>query len=93
MHLRVIDRLAENRYLEPACYLPVENLDVPMMFQGTKPRIHSEARACECKNNRRRQGNSVIGAASVPAEKPNRRPFERYQALERSKFLLPPVIL
>jgi hypothetical protein len=28
---------------------------------------------------------SVIDAASVPAEKPNRRSSERYQALERSK--------
>src|SRR5579863_10308033 len=30
-------------------------------------------------------GAPVIGAASVPAEKPNRRLSERYQALERSK--------
>ncbi len=31
-------------------------------------------------------GAPVIDAASVPAEKPNRRSSERYQALERSKF-------
>jgi len=29
-------------------------------------------------------GAPVIGAASVPAEKPNRRWSERYQAMERS---------
>ena len=85
MHLQVIDSRAEDRYLELACYFPVENLDVPMMFQGTKP--HSP-RGSERVNVKTIGGRSYrYWCCRGPVRETNGRPSERYQAWGAPVFL------
>jgi hypothetical protein len=72
-------------------YLPVEKPDVPMMFRCTKPLSPRGSARVNVKTIGGKPLPSWCGPG--PVRDTNRRSSERYQALERSKLFVPPVIL